>query len=329
MLSNRRVVAVAYDGLCAFEFGIASELFGLARPELGVPWYEYRVIAATPGPIRGLGGITVQASSDLRHVRRAGTIVLPGWQDKDIEPPRSLLAALRSAHANGARIMSICSGVYLLAATGLLDGMPATTHWRYADHLATRYPSIDVRPDVLFVDNGQLLTSAGSAAGLDLGLHLIRRDHGAAIAAEVARRLVMPPQREGGQAQFIRHSTSIPETDDRRISEAAAWAQGHLDEEITVAKLASRAHMSTRTFARRFLDQIGTSPVAWVLAQRLQRAQALLETTQLPLADIARTTGYSSVETMRHHFREDLGTSPSRYRATFSDRAATLVRELA
>ena len=318
MLENRRVVALAYDGLCTFEFGIASELFGLARPELDTPWYEYRVVATTNGPIRAVGGLTIHASADLRHVRRAGTIVLPGWRDKNEAPPAALLAALRFAHAKGARIMSICSGVYVLAATGLLDGHPATTHWRYVEHLAQRYPAIQVRPNVLYVDNGQTMTSAGSAAGLDLGLHLIRRDHGAAIAAEVARRLVLPPQREGGQAQYIRHGSTVAAIEDRRIADTATWIQSHFNEVITVGSLASRSHMSTRTFARRFLDETGTSPLAWVLTQRLHRAQVLLETTELPLTDVASAVGFASVETLRHHFRKDLNTSPSRYRSVFS-----------
>ncbi len=318
MLENRRVVAVAYDGLCTFEFGIATELFGLARPELDVPWYQFRVVSAVKGPLRALGGITIQASSDLRHVRNAGTIVLPGWSDKDAEPPRDLLAAIRHAYTKGARIMSICSGVYVLAATGLLDGRIATTHWRYVAHLAERYPLIEVQPNVLFVDNGQLLTSAGSAAGLDLGLHLIRRDFGAAIAAEVARRLVIPPQREGGQAQFIRRALTIPESGDNRIANVAAWAQSNLHENITVADMASRSHMSTRTFARRFTEETGASPLAWVLSQRLQRAQVLLETTELSLGEIATTVGFGSLETMRHHFREELNVSPSRYRSSFA-----------
>jgi AraC family transcriptional regulator, transcriptional activator FtrA len=322
MLANRRVAAVAYDGLCTFEFGIAGELFGLARPELGVPWYEYRVVAASAGPMRAIGGVRVEASTNLRHVRDAGTVVLPGWSDRNELPPRALLSAIRSAHARGARIMSICSGVYVLAATGLLDGQAATTHWRYVDDLAAKYPQIDIQPNVLFVDNGQTLTSAGSAAGLDLGLYLIRRDYGSAIAAEVARRLVMAPQREGGQAQFIRHPATLPQVDDRRIADAASWALGHLDAAIAVADLAARAHMSTRTFARRFLEEMGTSPLAWILAQRLARAEALLETTERPLSDVAVASGFATVETMRHHFRNELGMSPSRYRAAFSARRA-------
>jgi AraC family transcriptional regulator, transcriptional activator FtrA len=318
MLENRKVVAVAYDGLCAFEFGIATELFGLDRPELAVPWYQYKVVAATAEPLRATGGITIHASYDLRHIRQAGTIVLPGWKNKDIEPPIELLRAIRSAHAKGARIMSICSGVYVLAATGLLDGKPATTHWRYVEDLAAKYPTIDVQPNVLYVDNGQTLTSAGSAAGIDLGLHLIRRDFGSTIAGEVARRLVMPPQREGGQAQFIRYPTTTNESSEDPIASTLAWALTNLHREITVVVLAKKAHMSTRTFARKFVEETGTTPLAWVLTQRLRHAQHLLETTPKSYEQIATASGFTSIETMRHHFRQALGTSPSRYRSTFA-----------
>jgi AraC family transcriptional regulator, transcriptional activator FtrA len=323
MLENRKVVAVAYDGLCAFEFGIATELFGLDRPELGVPWYEYRAVAASREPMRALGGITISATHDLRYIRQAGTIVLPGWKSKDVEPPPELLRAIRTAHSKGARVMSICSGVYVLAATGLLDGQPATTHWRYVEHLAEKYPSIDVQPNVLYIDNGQTLTSAGSAAGIDLGLHLIRRDFGSTIAGEVARRLVVPPQREGGQAQFIRYptpSTAVLESNaacEGAIASTKTWVLANLHRELTVSVMAKYAHMSTRTFARRFVGETGTTPLAWVLTQRLRYSQQLLETTAKSLDQIATASGFASLETMRHHFRHALGTSPSRYRSTF------------
>jgi AraC family transcriptional regulator, transcriptional activator FtrA len=318
MHGNRRVVAVAYDRLCSFEFGIASELFGLARPELDVPWYEFRVVSVANGPIRTTGGIELRASTNLRHVREAGLVVLPGWSDKNEVPPTPLLRALRAAYANGARIMSICSGAYVLAATGLLDGLEATTHWRYTEHFASMYPNISVQPDVLYIDNGQLLTSAGSAAGIDLGLHVIRRDYGSAIAAEVARRLVTPPFREGGQSQFIRRSElSAPPSSDA-FGDTLAWAAKHLDRHITVADLAARSHMSSRTFARNFTSEIGTTPLAWLLALRLRRAQELLETTSLALPNVATSAGFATVETMRHHFRKSLGTSPARYRASFA-----------
>jgi AraC family transcriptional regulator, transcriptional activator FtrA len=321
---NQDVVAIAYDGLCLFEFGIAAELFGLARPELDVPWYRYRVVSVDAEPLRSLGGIRLGATTNLDYVRRAGTIVLPGWKGGDVAPPSSLLSALRTAHQRGARIMSICSGVYVLAATGLLDGHPATTHWRYVDHLAASYPAIDVRPDVLYVDNGQTLTSAGSAAGIDLGLHLIRRDHGSAIAAQVARRLVTPPQRDGGQAQFIRH----PDLDDdqgrdHHLGRTMEWALDRLDEPLTLDALARHAHMSTRTFSRHFTEQTGTTPLGWITTQRVRRSQELLETTRHPLTHIAAATGLGSIENFRHHFRKHVGVSPSRYRSTFSPQVVT------
>ncbi len=316
-LSNHDVVAIAYDGQCMFELGIATELFGLSRPELGEPWYRFRIVAATPGPVRALGGIAIDASHDLRHVRRAGTIVLPGWIDKDVRPPRALLAAIRHAHAQGARVMSICSGVYVLAATGLLDGRAATTHWRYTDHLAARYPAIGVRPNVLFVDNGSVLTSAGSAAGIDLGLHLIRRDFGADIAATVARRLVVAPQRDGGQAQFIDHARLPASATTAGLGTTLTWMQRHLAEPLTVARMARHAHQSPRTFARRFVAEVGVTPMQWLIRERVRRAQQLLETTDRGVDEVAALVGFGSAETLRHHFRRTVDTSPSRYRATF------------
>jgi AraC family transcriptional regulator, transcriptional activator FtrA len=318
---NRRVVAVIYDGLCLFEFGIAAELFGLERPELDVPWYQFKTVSVARGRVKALGGVGIESSRNLRLIREAGLIVLPGWRDKDELPPPELLRAIRSAHARGATIMSICSGAYVLAATGLLDGQTATTHWRYAEHLAAMYPELTVQPDVLYVDNGQTLTSAGSAAGIDLGLHVIRRDYGAAIAAEVARRLVMAPFREGDQAQFIRAAPLRNNADlDTSLTDTLTWAGQHLDRPISVSTLAQRAHMSERTFARRFASEIGTTPLAWLLTQRLRRAQELLETTPRSLAEIAHASGFGTVESMRHHFRQSLGTSPARYRSSFAAR---------
>lgn len=319
---NLDVVAIAYDGQCMFELGIATELFGLARPELGVPWYRFRVVAATPGPLRTLGGLRVEAAHDLRHVRRAGTIVLPGWMGRDVPPPAPLLAAIRHAHARGARVMSICSGVYVLAAAGLLDGRTATTHWRYTDHLAAAYPDIDVRPNVLFVDHGDVLTSAGSAAGIDLGLHLIRRDHGADVAAAVARRLVVPPQRDGGQAQFIDHARLAASPADA-LGDTLAWIGRHLADPLTVAHMARHAHQSPRTFARRFVAEVGVTPVQWLVRERVRRAQQLLETTDRSIDEVAALVGFGSAETLRHHFRRIVDTSPSRYRDTFRSREAS------
>ncbi|MCL4123655.1 UNVERIFIED_CONTAM: hypothetical protein GTU68_047126 [Idotea baltica] len=313
---NRSVVAVAYDGLCTFEFGVATELFGLDRPELDVDWYDFAVIAAEAGPLRATGGMTMHAPHDLRAVATAGTIVLPGWRDIDGEPPGALLDALRTAHANGARIMSICSGVFILAASGLLDGKAATTHWRYTNALQSRYPMIDVRPDVLYVDNGTVLTSAGSAAGLDLGLHLIRRDYGADIANSVARRLVVAPQRDGGQAQFIAVPTAPDEP--TALAPTMAWALERLDESLPVESLARHAAMSPRTFARRFRAEAGVSPHQWLTQQRVLRAQQLLETTNHSIDAVAHSCGFGSAATLRHHFQQALQTTPSRYRSRFN-----------
>jgi len=315
-LVNRSVVAVAYDGLCTFEFGVTTELFGLDRPELDVDWYDFSVIAAETGPLRATGGLTMQAPHDMSAVARAGTIVLPGWRDIEEEPPAALIDALVRAHRNGARIMSICSGVFILAATGLLDSQAATTHWRYTDALQARYPLIDVRPDVLYVDNGKVLTSAGSAAGLDLGLHLIRRDYGADVANSVARRLVIAPQRDGGQAQFI----NVPAAPDESMALAPtmAWALERLDDALSVEQLARHAAMSPRTFARRFRAEAGVSPHQWVTKQRVLRAQQLLETTNHSIDTVAHACGFGSAATLRHHFQQNVQTTPSRYRARFS-----------
>jgi len=315
-LVNRSVVAVAYDGLCTFEFGVTTELFGLDRPELDVDWYDFSVIAAETGPLRANGGLTMQAPHDMSAVARAGTIVLPGWRDIEEEPPAALIDALVRAHRNGARIMSICSGVFILAATGLLDSQAATTHWRYTEALQACYPLIDVRPNVLYVDNGKVLTSAGSAAGLDLGLHLIRRDYGADVANSVARRLVIAPQRDGGQAQFI----TVPAAPDESMALAPtmAWALERLDDALSVEQLARHAAMSPRTFARRFRTEAGVSPHQWVTKQRVLRAQQLLETTNHSIDTVAHACGFGSAATLRHHFQQNVQTTPSRYRARFS-----------
>lgn len=312
---NRRVVAVAYDGLCVFEYGVAAELFGLARPELGVDWYRFETVSIDPAPLRMTGGVTLAASTDLRRLARAGTIVLPGWRDPAEPPPDSLVSAIRRAHGRGARIMSICSGVFVLAATGLLDGKPATTHWRYTERLMQLFPRIDVQPDVLYVDNGSILTSAGSAAGIDLGLHLIRRDFGAETANQVARRLVVPPHRHGGQAQFIDVNLRVDTT--HSLSDVLDWASANLDRPITVDDLAARAHLAPRTLARRFRHEVGTTPHRWLTQQRVALAQRLLETTTAGIDQIAAQAGFGTAVTLRHHFQQVLGTSPTAYREQF------------
>lgn len=316
------MVAVAYDGLCTFEFGVATELFGLARPELDVDWYDFEVVAVDDGPLRTLGGMTVTAPTNLGRIESAGTIVLPGWRDPDEPPPERLVAALRDAHARGARLMSICSGVFVLAATGLLDGERATTHWRYVDRLRQQHPSIDVEPDVLYIDNGSVMTSAGSAAGLDLGLHLIRRDHGSAVANAVARRLVIPPHRDGGQAQFI--AEPVAPTEESTLAPTMEWAIDHLHEPLTVDDLARHARLGSRTFARRFTNEVGRPPHQWLTRQRVLRAQTLLETTALDVEAVAQRSGFGTAANLRRQFERHTHTTPTRYRARFSDRTHDL-----
>ncbi len=313
------VAAVAYDRLCTFEFGCTVELFALPRPELDVPWYDFAVCAAERGPIRATGGIAVQVSHSLRLLERADTIVMPGWRDADEAPPEELLCKIRQAYDRGARLCSICSGVFVLAAAGVLAGKRATTHWRYVARLASRYPDITVEPNALYVDEGRVLTSAGSAAGLDMLLHLVRKDFGAKVANQVAQRLVIPPHREGGQAQFVPRPVS---SDDRgRLAKLLDWLRAHLAAEHTIESLAQRASMSTRTLQREFKAATGLAPYAWIVRERIERAKELLETGRLPAQRIAERVGMGSAESLRHHFRERVGTTPSQYRARFHRRS--------
>ncbi len=318
---NRRVVALAYDGLCTFEFGIVVEMFALPRPELEVDWYQFDVCSFERAPLRAMGGVTVQTTADVRALQRAGTIVMPGWRNVDERPPEALLKALRAAHARGARLVTICSGVFVLAAAGLLDGKRATTHWRYVDRLRAQFPDVRVEPDVLFVDEGQILTSAGSAAGIDLCLHLVRRDYGAEVANQVARRLIVPPQREGGQSQYI--PAPIRPEATNGLARVLEWAERKLSEPLTVEMLAHRASMSPRTFARRFREETGTTPHQWLTHQRLLAAQRRLEITADSIDEIADAVGLQTAATLRLHFRRALGTTPTAYRRRFSVSAAS------
>lgn len=309
---NRLVCALAYDGLCTFEFGIAVELFALSRPEFP-DWYQFATIKAEPDPIRAVGGITVDAVENLDMLKDASLIIIPGWRGADAPVPDALCTALRAAHARGARLASICSGVFVLAAAGLLDGKRATTHWRYTDHLAAKYPQIEVDPDVLYVESGQVYSSAGSAAGLDLGLHIIRKDFGAQVAASVARRLVLPAQRDGGQRQFVPR----PEPKARAGSGIAMLQdriRGALDEDWSVDRMARAAATSARTLARRFAEETGATPLNWLKAERIARAAELLEDSAIPLADVWSASGFGSAETFRREFRKAMGVPPIRYR---------------
>lgn len=313
--ANRRVVALAYDGLCTFEFSVAVELFGLPRPEMGADWYQFATAAIEPGPLRGLGGVQVTADGGLDLVERAGTVIVPGWRGADAPVPQPLIDALLTARRNGARVMSICSGVFVLAAAGLLSGRKATTHWRYVDVLRMLHPDIDVQPDVLYVDAGDVLTSAGSAAGLDLGLHLVRRDYGPEAANTVARRLVVPPHRDGGQAQFIQRPVPIAH-ESARLGPTLERMRADLAGEHTVKALADTAGMSPRTFLRRFEAATGTTPARWLLAERLARVRDLLETSPAGVEQIAQSVGFGAAA-LRHHFRKSFATTPQAYRARF------------
>jgi AraC family transcriptional regulator, transcriptional activator FtrA len=308
------VAALAYDGLCTFEFGIVVELFGLPRPAMK-QWYDFRVCALESGPLRATGGLSVTPEQGIELLHRAETIVIPGWRDPAETPPARLIDSLRRAHRRGARIVSICSGVFVIAATGLLNGKRATTHWRYTEELARRYPQIRIEPDVLYVDEGKILTSAGSAAGIDLCLHIIRKDFGTLAANQVARRLIMPPHRDGGQAQFIERP--VADEDTPWLSKLLEWAERHLAEDLTIARLARQACVSKRTLARRFLEATGTSPADWVIGLRVGRAKELLETTARSVEDVASRSGFGSSFALRHHFRKRLKTSPSAYRSRF------------
>src|SRR3954447_12888131 len=287
-----RVVALVAPGIAPFELGCVVEVFGLRRPELDVPWwYDLRVAAETPGPLPATaGGFAFFVEHGLEALCDADTIIVPGWCG---DPSARVVEAVRAAHARGARLVSICSGVFLIAATGLLDGREAATHWRYAARLAELHPRVSVNADVLYVDDGSVLTSAGSAAGIDLCLHIVRRDHGAAIANAVARRLVIPPHRDGGQAQLI--ALPMPaRPDDDPIAGVMAWALERLDAPLDLETLAGRAYMSLRTFTRRFRRAPGTTPGRGLLEQRGRASLELLEASDASIETVAGTVGFAS-----------------------------------
>lgn len=309
------VVAVAYDRLCTFEFGCTTEFFALERPELDVPWYQFDVCSVDRGPLRATGGVTITVGKGLKRLEQADTIVIPGWRNADEPPPAALLRKLADAYARGARLCSICSGVFVLAAAGLLDGKRATTHWRYVEKLARMYPDTTVEPRALYVDEGQILTSAGSAAGIDMFLHLVRRDFGARVANTVAQRLVVPLHREGGQAQFLPRPV---QSDDRgRLGRVMEHVRAHPALRHSVAALARRASMSPRTLQRQFRDSVGLSPLEWITRERVGIAKELLESSDAPLGTIAHRVGFGSIESFRRQFRRIVGTCPSSYRVQF------------
>ncbi|WP_207550116.1 helix-turn-helix domain-containing protein [Thermostaphylospora chromogena] len=308
------MVALVHPPQSTFELSCVAQVFGIERP--GLPKrYTFGVCAEHPGPVATLAGYDMLVTDGLDALDRADTVVVPGWLPAGEPPSPTVLEALRRAHSRGARVVSICSGAFALAHAGLLDGRRATTHWALADELAARFPRVQVDPDVLYVDHGDVATSAGAGAGFDLCMHLVRSDQGAGYAAHIARTMVMPPHREGGQLQYS--APPHPAQIDGTLAPLLEWVGGRLGEPITVEVMAAHAGVSARTLARRFADQLGTSPGRWLLAQRIAMAQDLLESTDLPVDAVARRVGLSSATNLRRRFLAALGTTPGAYRRAF------------
>jgi transcriptional regulator GlxA family with amidase domain len=309
------VALAVTDGMLHFELSLAYEVFGAAPDGVAGPWYD--VAACGPDAVR-VGRFRLEPDCGLDQLPRADTVIVPGWADVDEDPPADLVDAVRAAHEAGARVASLCTGAFVLAAAGLLDGRRATTHWAHTEVLAARYPQVEVDPDVLYVDNGSVLTSAGKAAAMDLCLHLVRLDRGSAIANAVARRLVVPPHRAGGQAQFV--TTPVPARDDHPLAALFPWVIERLEHPLTVEDLARQARMSSRNLSRHFRAATGTTPLQWLLTQRIRRAQELLEATDDSVDAIAEATGMGTAATLRRHFNRTVGVPPDTYRRTFRSR---------
>ncbi|MEV4946336.1 helix-turn-helix domain-containing protein [Streptomyces sp. NPDC053755] len=309
-----KVAAYAPPRVGMLAVGLVAEVFGARAP--GLPRFDFALCTERPGQVPTDLGVPLAVEQGLDRIASADLVLALPWADFRTPPPDPVLDALRAARARGALVGAHCVGTFALAAAGLLDGLRATTHWRFADLLARRHPSLTVEPDALYVDEGRILTGAGAAAGFDLCLHLLRREYGAAAANAVARDLVLPPHRDGGQAQYL--AAPVPEDgEDERLADVLAWARAHLHEPLPVAELARRALMSRRSFARRFTAATGTTPHAWVLGLRLARAEELLETTDLPVEEVARRVGYGSAAVLREQFVRRRGVPPRTYRRTF------------
>ncbi|MFJ9890415.1 GlxA family transcriptional regulator [Streptomyces sp. NPDC091287] len=309
-----RVAALVHAPQSTFELACAAEVFGITRRELPTR-YSFGVCTENPGPVATRAGYDMLVTESLDALDRAATVIVPGWLPTDEPPSPAVVRALRRAHERGARVVSICSGAFALAHAGLLDGRSATTHWALADEFAARFPAVRLDPDVLYVDHGDVATSAGAGAGIDLCLHLVRADQGAEYAAHVSRNMVMPPHREGGQLQYA--APPHPSQVDGSLAPLVEWATGRLDEPLAVEDLAVHAGCSARTLARRFTEQLGTSPGRWLLAQRVIAARELLESSDLPVDTVARRVGLSSATNLRRRFLDALGTTPGAYRRAF------------
>ncbi|HEY9133175.1 MAG TPA: helix-turn-helix domain-containing protein [Dyella sp.] len=313
---HNTVAVVAYHQISPFHLAVPCMVFGEDLARLGAPRYELMVCAAEPGPLRTMAGFSIDAPYGLERLGDAGTIVVPAWRDPAERPPQALLDALVAAHARGARIVGLCLGAFVLAEAGLLDGRSASTHWVWMDDFAERYPHVLLKRDVLYVDDGDIITSAGTAAAIDCCLYLLRRDHGAEVANRVARRMVVAPHRHGGQAQYIEQP--VPKMDHTdRLNSTLEWALANLHEPLSLDALADRAAMSRRTFTRRFKSTTGTSVTQWLLSQRLAHAQRLLETTDQTMDRIAESSGFGSTVSLRQHFAAAFATSPASYRRSF------------
>jgi transcriptional regulator GlxA family with amidase domain len=308
-----KVVLLAIPGVAPFEFGVVCEVFGIDRSDTGGPVFDFTIATADPGPVRTTLGFDMVIDAGLDVAADADLLAVPAHRIDDVDP--RYLEVIRAAHERGAWVLSICSGAFALAQAGILEGKRATTHWMHADRLTREFPGITVDPDVLFVEEGKIVTSAGTAAGIDAALHIVRVELGAAATNVIARRMVVPPQRDGGQSQYIETPIKVDCADS--FAAVTDWMVQNLAEELTVDQLARRALMSSRTFARRFRADMGTTPAAWLNRQRLLRAQQLLEQTDAGLEVIAQETGFGTAAVMRHHFVKVLQVSPQAYRRTF------------
>ncbi|MGW0365857.1 helix-turn-helix domain-containing protein [Streptomyces sp. NPDC002990] len=318
-MSVHRVVALVLPPQSTFELACAAEVFGMSRPGLPAR-YEFAVCTERPGAVPTLAGYDMMVDQGLPALDTADTVVIPGWQHRERAASPAVIDAVRHAHRRGARIVAICSGAFLLAQAGLLDHRRATTHWRMAAELAVQFPDIQVEPDTLYIDLGDIATSAGTAAGIDLCLHLARTDHGTAHAAQIARHMVMPPHREGGQLQYAAPAPAerLPQS----LAPILDWAIERLHQPLTIDDLAAQARISPRTLARRFADQLGVGPGRWLLQQRVRAAQALLEETDLPVEAIATRVGLSSAANLRRRFHAMVHTTPAAYRRSFGLRTS-------
>jgi transcriptional regulator GlxA family with amidase domain len=315
----RTVAAYSPSYVGAFSLGIVGEVFGFDRVHRGLPGFDFALCTQRPGPIRTDTGLTVLVEHGLDRLATADLVVVLPWETASDEPAEEVYEAFRGAHGRGAIVASCCTGAFLLAAAGLLDGRRATTHWRWASMFRERFPEVKLVPDVLYIDEGRLLTSAGAAASVDMCLYLVRREYGAAVATAIARDMVVPPHRDGGQAQYVAVPVAA-DCDDDRLGSVLSWAREHLDRRLTVDDLAARALMSPRSFARHFKAVTGTTPRAWLLGQRLHRAEELLETADLPIEQVARRCGFGTAAALREQFVRRRGVPPRDYRRTFATR---------